>query len=363
MVGADGTANAADVFDVIAGTDKLGATGGEQITELGVRSVIDRPVPFHSQQFAVFISSQFELEPERRTFAGVGLLLIPVVAEETGPAGGDGSRCNQCFQCWTEFVAESRTGRILDDDQFVRFKAESRGDHVEMEVDADRLGVDHYPVLTVNIGKADIRFDRHVRLALQVVFTFNHMGGALHDRCSFFTLFHVQLIVNVGGAGMDLDGIVRHGGRSVHVGGQYFQIDLDHLCCSIGVFLGVGTDDGNGITELKNLFIVEDRAIPAITLVGREGDQAGDAVFTFDILVGNDLEYAGHFFRLGGVDPLDDGMGNFRLDQGALQRPFGKLQPHIRTEIPGAGCLGYCSRPRVGGTIHSAVGRHFVFQI
>ena len=72
MVGADGAAHAADVGDVVAGADELGAAQGQQVAELRIGAVVNRPVGFHGQEFAVLVGASLQIDEERRTFAGVG---------------------------------------------------------------------------------------------------------------------------------------------------------------------------------------------------------------------------------------------------------------------------------------------------
>ena len=51
--------------------------------------------------------------------------------------------------------------------------------------------------------------------------------------------------------------------------------------------------------------IVQDGTVPAVTLVCREGYQAGNAVFPLDVFIGHDLVDAGHLFRFREVDGGD----------------------------------------------------------
>ncbi len=226
-----------------------------------------------------------------------------------------------------------------------------------MEVDGDRFGVNNDPPLVVDIGESDIGLDRHVWLTLQVVFPFDHMRRLFNDRFYILALIEVGFEVNIGRARVDLDGVLGHGCRGVHVRRQHFQIDLDLFRRGFGVFAGVGADDGDDVAILVDLVVVQDRTVPAVSLVGREGDQAGDAVSPLDVLVGNDLENAGHLLGLGAVDPLDDGVGDFGLDECALEGVFGELGPHVFAEIPQPADLGNECGARNTGTVNPAVGR------
>ncbi len=54
---------------------------------------------------------------------------------------------------------------------------------------------------------------------------------------------------------MNLHGIVSHGCRSTHVFRQGLQVHRHFFRSGPGIFNGIGTNDGNGIPELENLFI------------------------------------------------------------------------------------------------------------
>ena len=107
------------------------------------------------------------------------------------------------------------------------------------------------------------------------------------------------------------------------------------------LLLGVGADDGDGVAELEDLVVAENRPVPAVAFVGGEGDQAGDAVLALDILMGDDLDHAGHLLGFGGVDGEDVGVGHLGLHQGELQGILGHFQAEIGAVIAGAGDFGH----------------------
>lgn len=65
-----------------------------------------------------------------------------------------------------------------------------------------------------------------------------------------------------------------------------------------GIAFAVGTDNGQSVAVLKDFFVIKDGPIPAVPLVGGEGDQTGDPVFAFNVLVRQHLEDARAFFPL-----------------------------------------------------------------
>ena len=201
--------------------------------------------------------------------------------------------------------------------------------------------MDRQAALFIVIGEAHVGLDGQVRLALQVEAILDHVGGRLHDRLGVRPFGDLLLEVDVGRAGVDLDGVVGHGGRRAHVGRQLFQLHLDLLGRGLGLLDGVGADDGDGVAILEDLGVAQDRPIPAVALVGREGDQAGDAVLALDILVGDDLEHAGHLLGFGGVDREDVGVRDLGLHQRQLQRAGGHLQAQVLAVIQRAGDLGH----------------------
>ena len=70
----------------------------------------------------------------------------------------------------------------------------------------------------------------------------------------------------------------------------------------------IRADDGDSITNLEDLGIAQNGAIPAIPFIRREGDQTSDAVFALDVFIGDHFENAGHLFSFGGIDRKDVGM-------------------------------------------------------
>ncbi|MPM52910.1 hypothetical protein SDC9_99674 [bioreactor metagenome] len=68
------------------------------------------------------------------------------------------------------------------------------------------------------------------------------------------------------------------------------------------MFFSIGADNGDGVTNLEDLGVAKDGAVPTISLVCREGDQTGDAVLAFDVFVGDHFNDAGHLFSFGGIN-------------------------------------------------------------
>lgn len=89
-----------------------------------------------------------------------------------------------------------------------------------MQMDADILGVDIQHAIIVHEGAADVRLHGQVGLSLEIIFTFHRMGSLGHQRGGLFALFNGDLIVDIGGAGMNLDGTVGHGRRGAQVSRQ-----------------------------------------------------------------------------------------------------------------------------------------------
>ncbi len=140
---------------------------------------------------------------------------------------------------------------------------------------------------------------------------------------------------------MDFDGVLRHGGRSAHVGRKNLEIELHLLRRCGGVLVAVGADDGHGIAVLEDLLVAQDGAVPSVTLVRGEGDEACDPVFPPDVLMGDDLVDAGHLLRLGGVDAFDIGVGNLRLHERRMKGFLRHLEDEIGAVIQGSGDFGH----------------------
>ncbi len=345
MVGADRAPKAADVGDVVAGAHVLRTAERQQIAELGVRAVVHGPVAFHGQEFAVLVRAELQLHPERRALAGVGDVLLVVVPEEHRPAGGHARHSQQGFHGGAELVAESAARGVLHEAQLLRLDPQAGGDHRMVKVYPDALGVDGEPPFFVEVGEADVGLHGQVRLALQVELVFHHVGRRLHERPGVRPFGDGLLEVDVGSARMDLHGVLGHGRRRAHVGGQHFQLDLHLGRGGAGVLLGVRADDGDGVAVLEDLGVAQDGAVPAVAFVGGEGDEAGDPVLALDVLVGHDLVDAGHLLRFGGIDGQDVGVRDLGLHQGQSQRVGRHLETQVGAVVDGTRHFGHGRRP------------------
>ncbi len=354
---------APNVGNAVACADELCSAQGEEIAELGVGTMVDHPIGFHGDYLTVLVRAVLELDEEGRALAGIGDVLVVVVFEENRTAGRHGGHPDQGFHGRAELVAEGAAGRVLHQAQLIGLDAQTRRDHGVVQMDADALRVDGEPSFVIEIGKTDVRLDGQMGLPLQVELVFYDVGGRIHERFCIPSLCDLLLEVDVGGAGMDLDGVIGHGRRRAHVGRKLFELDLDLFGRRPGVLHGVGADDGDGVAELEDLRVAQDRTVPAVAFVGREGDEAGDAVFALDVLVGHHLVDAGHLFGFGGVDGEDVGMGDLGLDQGQLQGVGRHLQPEVRAVVAGAGHLGQRARTRIFPAPDPAVGWELVGQL
>ena len=324
------------------------------------------PVGLHGHDLAgLLVGSHAHLGPEGRTLTGVLLLLLVVVAQVAGTAGGQHGHADEGFHGGAELVAEGAAGGVLHHDQlFGEFHAQAGGDHQGMQVQADGLGVDHQLALFVQVAVAHVRFDVQVRLTLGVEAVFHHhVFGIVEEGLGVLALFDVGLIVDVGRAGMDLDGVGSHGFGRAHVFGQQFQVELDLVGGGAGMGFAVGADDGQGVTVLEHLGIVEDGTIPAVALVVGKGDEAGDAVFALDVLVGQHADHAGHLFGFGGVDALDDGMGDLGLGQGQVQGVGRHVHGGVGAVFGQTGHLDQGAGTRQARTEGAAVSGQLVAQL
>ena len=140
-------------------------------------------------------------------------------------------------------------------------------------------------------------------------------------------LFHIALLEAVGvgdvGAGdgahagevpvvfgvvVDEDGVGGEGVAGVGIDGQGFVFDLDFGEGGGGLALGGGDDGGDVVADVADF------------LHGHGGDVADVvAVEGGAVAAGDDLDDAGHFFRLGGVDGDDLGVGVFGMEDGGVE--------------------------------------------
>ena len=216
------------------------------------------------------------------------------------------------------------------------------GDHGHVQMDADGLGVHGDHAVLVDVAVAVVRLQMQVGLTGAVALDLDLLLVGDGIPVEVGSLDAVGLIEDVGGAGVDLDGVGRHGVQRVHVGGQLLDLHLHGVGRGAGMGLGVGGHDGDGVAELEDLVGAEDRALKAVGLVVLgQHDQTVDLVGAAggqDVLVGDDLHDAGHLLGLGGVDGLDVGVGDLGLGQGQTQAA-GHLQRVVSAEVPGAGDL------------------------
>ncbi len=161
---------------------------------------------------------------------------------------------------------------------------------------------------------------------------------------------------------MDLDGILRHGSGSAHVGGQLFIGYLYFFGGSQRLLFGIRADNSDGVTVLENLGVAKDGTVPAIALVGGEGDQTINAIVPFDVFVGDHFKDTGHLFCCGGVNGEDVGVAEFGLHQGKLQGAGGQFQAQISAVISGAGNLGDRRRAGIGSAPDATVSGKLVIE-
>ena len=363
MVGANGLPFAPDIGDVIPGANELGLPQGQQITELGIRAMVDHPVAFHRHDLAVLVGAVLEIDESGRTFAGIGDVLVHRVHQRNRPAGRHAGHAQQRFHRRAEFIAERASGRILHQTQLVRLDAQARTDHRMMQENADTLGVDRQTAFFIKVGIPAVRLDRQMRLAAAIEIVFHGIRRFFHQRLRFRALDDALLVIDVRRAGMNLDRIRGHGGRCAHIRRQDLQIHLDHLGRRLGVGLGVGANDGNGVPILEHLVLAKNRPVPAVALVGRESNQAGNCVFAFHVLMGHDLENTGHLLRFRRIDILDQRMRHFRLHQRQTQGSLRHLQRAVGAEVPGSRYLGHSRRPLEISADNFPVGAGFKQQL
>ncbi len=186
-----------------------------------------------------------------------------------------------------------------------------------------------------------------VRLTAVVGGQLDDVGCLRQQWLGVFALGNALLIVRIGNAGVNFDRVGSQSFVTAHVSRQNFQVNLDLLRGGLGMLFGIRGYDRNRVAELEDLLLAENRTVPAVALVGREGDQAGNRVLAFNVLPGNNLDHAGHLFRFRGVDALDVGVRDLGLSQSQAQGAFGHMQGHVGAEIPGAGNL--CQSRRTHG--------------
>ena len=341
VVGKDGLALVADGGDVVARADKLAQAVRQQVAELGVRTVVNVVVAPQTQQLALLVSRQLDVHEGGAALAGVGDVLELVEDQGYGLAQNLGSRTQNGLVGGRELVAEGAAGVVLDNAQLLHGNADAVGDHGHMQVDTDGLRVHGDHAVLVNVGVAAVGLQMQVGLTGAVGLDFHHVGSGV--KVEVGTLDTVGLVVGVGSAGMNFDGVLGNGVHGVHVGGQLFDVHDHGVSGGTGVGLGVGGNDGDGVTELEDLLVTQDRTIPAVALVvQRQHDQTVDAVLAaggHDVLGSDNLLNAGHLLGLGGINALNQSVADLGLNQSQTQGALGHLQSVVRAEVPGTGDL------------------------
>ena len=162
--------------------------------------------------------------------------------------------------------------------------------------------------------------------------------------------------VHVGHAGMDLGSARRDRLGVGHVRRQLFEVQLDLPGGLTGLVLGVCCDDRDHVAVPEHLLVGDDRAVDAVELGARMGEREHDAVGALDVLGRDDLDDARHGLGLGGVDALDVGVIEARLDDGEVQRTGRHLEPDVVAVVRDAADLGERVGSRHGRAVHAAVG-------
>lgn len=233
---------------------------------------------------------------------------------------------------------------------------------------ADGFGMNDQLSLIIKIRIAHIRLNGHVRLAAGVELVFHHHICLFKQRCGIRTLFNILIIVDIGSAGMNFNGVGSHCFRSAHIGGQHFKVDFHLGRGGAGVRFGIRADNGIGVAVLEDLLVAEDGAIESVSLVGGKGDQTADAVIALHILGRKHGGDAGHPFCFRSVYAPDVGMGNRSLSQGQVQGIRRQLVGHIprrkaRSRSHGPRCWdadGGCPiRAPLAGSLYSSSAASF----
>jgi hypothetical protein len=360
VVGEGHPAAALDVGNKVAPAVVAGDLGSEVVGELRVRPVVHQGVELERHQLAVLVRGRLGGGVRRRTFPGVGDVLVVVVLEKARPArrhGGDGT---VRLQRGAELVTEVAALRVHDEAQLFARQTEARAQHEVVDVEGDALGVDGDHAIFVDVGEADVRLDAEVGLALDVVFVLGHVGRVRDQVVHLVVLpfLEVHLEEHVGRSGMDLDGVVLSRLGAAHVGRQGFELDLYLGRGRLGLGLGLGGHDGDGVAELEHLLVAEHRPVVAIPLIPREDDEPEAPVTAVDVLVRHDLDHAGHPFSRARVDGEDLGMRDRGLYQGELKGVRRELEAQIGAVVDGAGGPSHTRRPRIVGVPDAPVGAH-----
>ena len=230
---------------------------------------------------------------------------------------------------------------VLNQPQLLHRNTDAVSNHGHMQVNADGLGMYGEHTVLIDIGIATVRLQVQMGLAGAVGLNFHHIGCGIKVKVRAFDT--VGFVIGVGNAGMDLNGVLRNGIHGVHVSGQLFNVHFYRIGSGSGMGFGIGGHNGDGVTELENLLITQNRTLPAIGfVVQRQHDKTVDAVLStgcHNILGGDDLEHTGHFFGFGCINALDIGMADLCLNQGQTQGVGGHLQGIVRAKVPSAGDL------------------------
>ncbi len=200
--------------------------------------------------------------------------------------------------------------------------------------------MDGEPLLLVEVSEAHVRLDCQVGLPLDVKLILDNVSGLLHQRPGIFPFGNTLLEIDVRRSRVYFDGIVGHGCRRTHVRRQFFQFNYDFFRRGIGMFLRICANDGDGVPILKDLFIAKNGAVPAIALIRRECNEAGDAIFSLDIFVSDYLVHTRHLFRLGSINRENIGVGYLRLYQRKTQGIVGQLEPQVCAIVQRTGHFG-----------------------
>ena len=184
-----------------------------------------------------------------------------------------------------------------------------------MQVQSNALRVDGKPAFIIIIGKTHIRFDGEMRLPLRVKRPFGCVSRGCHKRFGVFSFHHALRKINIRCSGVNLDRIIRHGFRRVHIRGQLFQFNPDLFCRGERLRFGIRADDSDRVSILKYFLVAQDGAVPAVTPIGFPGYQPVDTIFPLDIFISDYLEHTGHFLRFSSIYLQNIRVAHFRLNQ------------------------------------------------
>ena len=311
-VGVDGVSVALVVVNGVQLSDGASALCNDGVAVGSVSAAVGPLLCLTGDQSAVLTDpgDQVSTDGMTDTVGNEGLLTLALEVDQTA-ADLSGAPCNQGLVQSVLLVAEAAADVGLDHADLTPGQAQSLTADTAGDV-RDLSGGNDDDTAVLHVSVCTVVLDVAVLNGGGVVPALDLDQAGLLDGLSVVTLADIGVSQQVAGAVLvDLGSIGLQGLLGIQNEGQFFVLSLDQTD-SLSSCNSVLCDDDCNIVAVVTNVLVQQLAVSNVLMVriGGPGMAGGGEGDVGDIEAGQDLHDAGHSFSGGGVDGLDEAVGD-----------------------------------------------------